>query len=172
MRIRTLLLCLAVVAVGVVVAVNGALASQPSAHLSESRILNIALAAAAQAGDPQPALVQHAAGTRRQANLVDSGDIVPGNQPSYLIAMRGHFVFEDAPTPPGAAAPHGSVMTIVVDALNGAGTDSGVSNRYPDLRRLGPVTTDYRAPAHPAPGTTTVPGVETLDLVVCQRFSW
>src|SRR5262245_11595066 len=77
-------------------------------HLSEHRILRIAQRAAARAGDPSPSLIQHSEGTRHDANRVDSGDIVPGRQWSYLIAERGHFVFEDAPEPPGVPAPAGT----------------------------------------------------------------
>jgi hypothetical protein len=36
------------------------------------------------------------------------------------------------------------VITLVVDAATGQVTDSGVSNRYPPLARLGKVTTDLR----------------------------
>lgn len=55
------------------------------------------MAAAYSAGDPEPTLIQHSEGTRDKANLVDSGDIVPGRRWSYLIAERGDFVFKDAP---------------------------------------------------------------------------
>jgi hypothetical protein len=120
-------------------------------HLSERRILRIAETAAARAGDPKPSLIQHSEGTRHRANLVASGDGIPGRQWSYLIAERGHFVLKDAPIPPGAAAPRGSVLTLIVNASTGQGTDGGVSNRYPDLDRLGPVHTDLRrSPQHPS----------------------
>jgi hypothetical protein len=87
-------------------------------------------------------LIQHSAGTRAEANLVASGDLVPGTQTSYLIAERGHFVLNDAPIPPGAHAPSGSVLTLIVNAATGQITDLGVSNTCPDLAKLGPVTTD------------------------------
>jgi hypothetical protein len=115
-------------------------------HLSERRILRIAKRAAAYAGDRHPTLIQHSQGTRHEANLVASGDDVPGRQWSYPIAERGHFVLQHAHTPPGAPAPRGSVLTLVVNASSGGGTDGGVSNRYPKLRRLGPVHTDLRRP--------------------------
>jgi hypothetical protein len=121
---------------------SGALVGKP--RLTESVILRIARAAAAQAGDPSPTLIQHSAGSRARANVIDSGAIVPGRQWSYLIAERGHFVLNNVPTPPGAAAPSGSVLTQIVNAITGQITDGGVSNRYPDLARLGPVRTDLR----------------------------
>lgn len=113
-------------------------------HLSERRILQLAERAAARAGDRYPILIQHSQGTRHNANLVDSGDVVPGGQWSYLIAERGHFVLNDAPRPSGASAPRGSVLTLIVNAAAGGVSDSGVSNRYPDLDNLGPVHTDLR----------------------------
>jgi hypothetical protein len=36
------------------------------------------------------------------------------------------------------------VLTLVLDAATRHVTDSGLSNRYPDLAALGPVTTDLR----------------------------
>jgi hypothetical protein len=118
--------------------------SRARPHLSEHRILRIALTAAARSGDPTPTLIQHSQGTRHNANLVDSGDSVPGSEWSYLIAERGHFVLNDASRPRGARPPTGSALTLIVDATNGTVTDSGVSNRYPRLARLGPVRTDLR----------------------------
>jgi hypothetical protein len=121
-------------------------------RLSERRVVRIARRAAARAGDRSPTLVQHSAGTRQHANAVASGDRVPGNRWSYLVAERGSFVLESASVPPGAPAPRGTVLTIVVDAATGTPTDIGVSNRYPDLAALGAVTTDLReAHIHPMP---------------------
>lgn len=160
MRSRTIwrLLGIALAAgMGAVAGVAVSAAARPSAghgarkpHLSARRILRIAERAASAAGDPRPSLIQHSEGTRRAANRVDSGEIVPGRQWSYLIAMRGHFVFRDASPPSGARMPTGSVLTLVVDASTGSVTDLGLSNRYPDLARLGPVHTDLRR--QPSPG--------------------
>jgi hypothetical protein len=38
-----------------------------------------------------------------------------------------------------------SVKVLVVDIETGWATDSGTSNRYPNLASVGPVITDYRA---------------------------
>jgi hypothetical protein len=121
---------------------------------------------AAEAGDPSPTSIQHSAvATRAQANLVDSGDVVPGDNPSYLIAMRGHFV-SNGPRPQGAASPTGSVMTLVVDATTGKVADVGLEDTYPDLAKLGPVVTDLRITSHraslprkaaPSPGASPTP---------------
>lgn len=117
----------------------------PQAHLSESRILGIAKQAAARDGDPSPSLIQHAESTRFEAVLIGSGDLIFEWNWSYLIAERGHFVCGACSVPPGAKAPTGSVITIVVDARSGRGTDGGIGNRYPPLGKVGPVTTDHRS---------------------------
>ena len=84
------------------------------------------------------------AGTRFEAVLVSSGDLVFEYNWSYLIAVRGHFIAYDA-SYLGAKPPTGSVITLVVDARTGQVTDAGIGNRYPPLAKLGPVTTDLRA---------------------------
>ena len=113
-------------------------------RLSERRILQLAENAAAGNGDRRPTLIQHAEGTRHDANLVDSGEGVPGRAWSYLIAERGQFVVRNSEGVPGSAVPHGLVLTLIVNAANGQVTDFGVSNKYPDLIKLGPVHTDLR----------------------------
>jgi hypothetical protein len=142
-------LVVAGLAVGVLAAVSssattGACGSRP--RLSERHILRIAERTAARAGDRRPSLIQHAEGPRAKANRVDSGEGVPGCRWSYLIAERGHFVLRRSEGL-GTHPPRGTVLTLVIDAATARGTDGGVSNRYPDLDRLGPVTTDLRTPA-------------------------
>jgi hypothetical protein len=160
------------VAVGVFLIAAGVFApltlAGTAAHpaLTEGQLLTIALRAARVAGDPRPALIQHAEGTREQANRIASGSGVPGSAWSYLIAERGHFVFASAPRPPGAPAPRGAVMTLVVDAATGRVNDDGTSSRYPPLHQLGQVTTDLRTyAACPArarnPLTSTTSGAAT-----------
>lgn len=131
-----------VVAAVATLGVGTSVASAREGGLSDHQIKRIALQAAKRAGDRHPSLIQHAAGRREQANKVASGDIVPGLTWCYLIAIRGRFVLNDVSTPPGAKPPTGTVMTLVVNARTGATLDFGVSNHYPDLKKLGPVTTD------------------------------
>jgi hypothetical protein len=118
----------------------------PRPSLSEERILSFAEQAARRSGDPKPPLIQHATGTRFEAVLISSGDLGFEWNWSYLIAIRGHFRATDA-SYLGAKPPSGSVITLVVDARRGQVTDTGISNRYPPLAKLGPVTTDLRATA-------------------------
>lgn len=45
---------------------------------------------AARSGDPRPRLVQHTRGTREAATTT-TGSICFGDEPSYLVAIRGSF---------------------------------------------------------------------------------
>jgi hypothetical protein len=156
-------------AAGVILSFSSATATPAASvgkpRLTERQIIQIAMAAAKRAGESEPTLIQHSDGTRERSNLIDSGDVVPGQRWSYLIAERGRFVFKDAPTPPGAPAPSGSVLTLVVDVATRQVTDSGLSNRYPELAKLGPVTTDlHRVQGGGKVPSAAVPNVIGLDL--------
>lgn len=109
---------------------------------TERWILKVALRAAVEAGDPRPTLIQHSVGSRVKANLVASGEGGGGEQRSYLIAERGHFVLRDVGI--GNQTIRGSVITLVFNAKTRDGTDYGLQNNYPNLAALGPVTTDWR----------------------------
>lgn len=114
--------------------------SSPS--LDEHQILRLAERAARGAGETKPTLIQHAAGTRFTAVLISSGDQVFAWNWSYLIAVRGHFKVTVSGPPSEVTALRGTVMTLVVDARTAQVTDSGISDRYPPLAKLGPVRTD------------------------------
>lgn len=149
---RIVLIITSVGAVGAAAAIALAAASTSAAgstpgKLSESRIVSIAISAAAAAGEPTPTSIRHAEGTRAHANLVASGEVVPGSRDSFLIVVTGKFVARNAPVPPGAPAPIGSVLTLVVDASTGEQTDFGIQDNVPNLAALGPVSTDRSAPA-------------------------
>jgi hypothetical protein len=116
--------------------------SQAKPSAIEREIRHVALRAAARAGDPTPTLIQHSTGSRIDAERVASGDLVEGEQRTYLIAERGHFVLKGV----GIANEtiRGSVITVVYDPKAKDVTDFGLSNRYPKLATLGPVTTVTR----------------------------
>jgi hypothetical protein len=110
---------------------------------SESQILGIALRSAADAGDEHPSLVQHTAGPHDLAVKIGSfGNRVFDSTRCYLIAVRGSFVFNNVSRPVGAAAPRGTVMIMYIDVRTGAHMGRGLGDRYPELEKLGPVTTD------------------------------
>jgi len=126
-----------------------------SVPVSASDIRSLALATAAQAGELQPTLVQYARGTREAATTL-TGSIVDGlagQSDSFMVAIRGTFTVPKPVPPP--ETPSGqtvtySVMTLVVSATTGRVTDFGLSNRYPDLGALGPVTTVVFSESRPA----------------------
>ena len=113
----------------------------PEPQLDTSRLVSVASQAAARDGDSSPSLIQYVETTRFDAVRVSSGDLVFAWNWSYLIAERGNFTANGASGPPGAPAPTGSVITLVVDATTGQVTDGGIGNRYPPLATLGRVTT-------------------------------
>lgn len=117
---------------------------------SASQIPALARTIAAKTGDDAPTLIEHAIGTRADANRIASGDVVFDDQPSYLIVVHGHFTMTPQlpPIPPGVSIPPQpktltySTMTLVVDVSTGKITDYGLTNNNPDLSALGTVTTD------------------------------
>jgi hypothetical protein len=129
---------------------DGALRHEPNIRvLREDMLLRLARQVAARHGDPDPELIQHAAGTR-EAVTRTTGSIVFSDAPSYIVAIKGRFRAR-RPYPPGrvpaTGAEHRSytVQVLVVDINTGAVTDSGSSLQFPDLTPLGTVVTDYQA---------------------------
>jgi hypothetical protein len=84
--------------------------------------------------------------TTRQKALTSAtpGDLVPNDQRTvvYLITIKGHFVARDASVPPGARAPRGRYLSMVIGAKTSFGLDEGLSPKAPpvDPASLGPVT--------------------------------
>lgn len=118
--------------------------ARPRLRLPERRIRQIAMRWAADTGDRHPSLIQHAEGTREDAELVAAEDLICKWSWSYLIAIRGHFTRRFG-LPHGGSFPiHGSVMTLVISARTGHVQASWISSRYPHLAKLGRVSTDYR----------------------------
>jgi len=114
---------------------------QPS--FSEDKILSVALRFASEAGDNHPSLVQHVAGPHDRAVLIGSfGNKVYDQARCYLIAIRGSFVIDNATRPALAKAPTGTVLTLYIHAQTGALLGRGLGDRYPELEKLGQVTTD------------------------------
>lgn len=72
-----------------------------------------------------------------------SGDLVSGADfPVYLITMKGRFTDSLFSGPPGAKAPAGTYVTLVVDGKSLRTTDFGITPGPPPVpaSALGPVT--------------------------------
>jgi hypothetical protein len=114
----------------------------------ETEILTLARQVARRSGDPNPELIQHAAGTRETATRA-TGSIVFSDALSYIIVIKGHFRARRA-APPGRRYPEAEafveypIQVLVTDIASGQVTDSGSTFDYPDLASVGAVITDHR----------------------------
>jgi len=108
-----------------------------------TNLASIATTMAAGAGESLPSDVQSFETTHGPAvRQATGGDTVqPAGEDVSLIRMHGQFTADGAPRPPGAPAPTGTVMTVVVDATTGKVTDSSLGDTQPDLAPLGTATT-------------------------------
>ena len=109
------------------------------------RLAAMAHRAAAINGDPAPAWITAVLTTHAKAlTSATPGDYVPGSAfvKVFLITMRGHFTARDATGPPGAKAPAGRYLSLVIDAKTFQGLDFGISPKPPPVppASLGPVT--------------------------------
>jgi hypothetical protein len=110
-----------------------------------ARLTAIASRAAKANGDPHPSWATAVLTTHAKAlTSATPGDFVPGSGgvPVFLVTMRGRFVAYDASVPPGAAAPTGTYLSLVVDAKTFQALDFGLSPKPPPVSpaSLGPVT--------------------------------
>jgi hypothetical protein len=109
------------------------------------RLTAVAYRAATVNGDPHPAWITVVLTTQARAlTSATPGDYVPGSAHvrAYLITMRGHFTAAEASRPPGAKAPSGRYVSLVIDAATFRDSDFGIGDRPPPVRpaALGPVT--------------------------------
>jgi hypothetical protein len=122
-------------------------AAPPAGAIDENELLALALEVAARKGDPNPELIQHARGSRFDVTRT-TGSIVFSDTPSYIIVMKGNFRAR-RPRPPSQSRSNDEefvsylIQTLVVDIETGKISDSGSSNRAPDLTSLGEVVTDH-----------------------------
>ncbi|MGZ6616357.1 MAG: hypothetical protein ACXVFQ_18240 [Solirubrobacteraceae bacterium] len=129
----------------------------------QNDVLRLALAVAAQKGDPEPAMIQHTIGSREAATKT-TGSWVRSDEPCYLIAMRGNFTAR-RPRRPYVLGGHShdavpetvsySVQVLVVSVATGRIIDGGGGNEYPDLDSVGRIVTDRRN----SPGGSDISGV-------------
>ncbi len=138
-RAAAALACVVAVVSGPVVA--GCAASPPAAGWpvpasAIPRLTVIASRAAKANGDAAPLWMTAVLTTHAKAlTSATPGDFVPGADGVrvFLITMRGHFVASAAPGPPGAAAPTGRYLSLVVDAKTFQVLDFGLSPKPPPV---------------------------------------
>ena len=109
------------------------------------RLTAIASRAATADGDAAPSQMTAVLTTHAKAlTSATPGDTIPGagGVPVFLVTMRGHFTATAASRPPGAAAPTGRYLSVVVDTRTFQVLDSGLSPSPPPVSpaSLGPVT--------------------------------
>jgi hypothetical protein len=105
--------------------------------------------AAGQAAEPAPSSQQSVlASSRRDAILAvnTSQTQLPANPspamdqwlnaPAYVEVLHGHFTLGGAPHPPGADAPTGSALSLVIDAHTGQVSAITLRDRGPDTAAL------------------------------------
>jgi len=114
-------------------------------HSAIARLTAIARRAAAVNGDSHPEWITAVLTTRAKAlTSATPGDYVPGSARVrvFLITMRGHFTAIGGPGPPGAKAPAGRYVSLVISARTFQGLDFGISPGPPPVPpgSLGPVT--------------------------------
>jgi hypothetical protein len=124
---------------------SAAATGAPVPALAIPRLTAIAHRAAAINGDPGPAWIAAVLTTRAKAlTSAAPGDYVPGSAhvKVFLITMRGHFIARDATGPPGAKAPAGRYLSLVIDARTFQSLDFGIGPKPPPVlpASLGPVT--------------------------------
>jgi hypothetical protein len=99
-------------------------------------IVKMITTSAAAVGEDAPTDIQWIITTRAEvAKLLDFG--IPadqGDQTQVLVAARGEFKDSLARVPPGADAPSGTVLGLVIDPKTWQVMDYGLGTDMPDLR--------------------------------------
>lgn len=94
---------------------------------------------AASFQDNNPTNIEWTTSTRSVANKYAAADIVPGNPDVgvTVIEAKGEFVGLLAKRPPGAPAPTGHYLLVIVDNSNNQLVDVGLLDNHLDLTPLG-----------------------------------
>jgi hypothetical protein len=117
----------------------------PVPESAVARLTAIAHRAATISGDPRPVWITAVETTHAKAlTSATPGDYDQGSGriTVFLITMRGHFTAREASMPPGAKAPTGQYLSLVIGAKTFRGLDSGIGHKPPPVSpaSLGPVT--------------------------------
>lgn len=100
-----------------------------------------ALQVSAANGEHHPSGITFVRSPRNKEVAALSDSDVPGDDPSYLVQLHGHFTGATASVPPGGKTPAGTTLTIIVNAHDGEITDWGISSGEVPLSSLGAVHT-------------------------------
>ncbi|MDQ2813889.1 MAG: hypothetical protein M3Z75_18970 [Actinomycetota bacterium] len=93
---------------------------------------------AALNGEANPTAITYVATSRaKAANL--TGGAVDSDQAAYMVQVKGQLNGAAAHHPRGLPAPHGTVLTVVIDAVTLQVTDWGLTNTTAPLNQLGRV---------------------------------
>jgi hypothetical protein len=85
----------------------------------------------------QAATAQAVLTNRQAAVALESQDRIKENQDVYYVVLHGHFVDDMAFLPSGASPPTGNTIGITIDAQTQEILDFSISNKVPDIARLG-----------------------------------
>jgi hypothetical protein len=118
----------------------GASAPAPGSPPRLAAIVHTARHLAALNGESNPTGIRYVTTTRAKANGLFRA-VVNSNQAVYVIQMHGHFNGATASHPHGSPTPHGTILTVTIDAATGQITDWGLSSEAAPLNRLGAVRT-------------------------------
>jgi hypothetical protein len=143
---------LAVVAVGLGVAVGAALghrasATPPGTVVRLERAVELLRSLAAANAEPSPTGIEAVECSAAAARTALSGAVAAGGQTSdariVVVVAHGHFVGRMAKVPAGATPPVGRTLLVAVTESGPVTdwriTDWGISDDDPPLDRLGPV---------------------------------
>lgn len=99
---------------------------------------DVALQTATSLGDSRPTTIRYVKCNRKAAAKFLDNSRVDSDDVSYVIVMHGNFIDEKAFMPPGAKAPTGNTLSLVIRASDGAVTDLVLNNQsYNGLGQLG-----------------------------------
>jgi hypothetical protein len=95
---------------------------------------------AAAASNGNAGRVEAVESTRSKANELLSGATGMSDEDVWVVQVEGVFVCTVCHHPPGAAAPTGHFITMVLRQSDFESTDSGIGPQKSDLSKLGDVT--------------------------------
>lgn len=124
-----------------------------------TRIYSKARASAGEAGEPSPSGMETTTATigqamtladpssRNPSQLIDPRSGKPWSESAvYVVTMHGNFTLGAASTPPGRAAPTGTVLTLMIDRASGEVAGRHLGDASVDLHQLSPTVTSWATP--------------------------